>query len=259
MTINLCFVFAMIIGVGEASGHEFEDGFVERSVAVVVRGNVARLEYSIGLNPNTRQQLIEFWQSTDAAGGGTESGKGAETESKQQKPDFLQLAADHLSRRLIIAVNNQPVRPQIISALQSSKHHVDATVSLEFVLPTADAQVPIAIEISDGNFVRKRPQQQQIAPRPIETPSRETLNGSAQTQKISSEKPHLLPAPFGGGFRYAFKTTGSTVLNRSNVASILIRADRHLDYDFTDAQLNIALRIKAQVSYISATRANQGP
>ena len=259
---NVCLVFAMFTTTSEVSGHEFEDGFVERSVAVVVRGNVARLEYSIGLNPNTRQQLIEFWQTTSCAIEPTESGQAPETEPKQQKPDFYQLAATHLSRRLRILVNNQPVRTKIISALQSSKHHVDATVSLEFVLPAADALVPIAIEISDGNFFRKRRGQQEITPEPIKTPSSKTFSGFAQTQKISGAKPHLLPAPllpapFGGGFRYAFKTKGSTALNRSNVASILIRADRHLDDDFTDAQLDIAFKIKAQVSYISKTSTKQ--
>lgn len=244
MTISLFLMFALLIGAGEADGHEFEDGFVERSVAVVVRDNVARLEYSIGLNPNTRQQLIKFWQSTDRTGGGIEDSLEKISDSAPQKVDFLQLAADHLSRRLDIVVNNQRVEHTLISSLQSSRHHVDVTVILEFNLPAADAQAPIAIEIADGNFFRTSSVQEKNAP---------------ATLKTRRDEPHLLPAPFGGGFRYAFKTRGSTVLSSSNVASILIRADRHLDEDFTDAQLDTAFKIKAKVADILGTGANPAP
>ncbi len=259
ITINLCHLFAVFaafgvfIAAGKANGHEFEDGFVERSVAVVVRDNVARLEYSIGLNPNTRQQLIKFWQSTDGVESGTESDDGEKTESTQQKVDFYQLAADHLSRRLEIVVNKQRVQPKLISALPSSRHHVDVTVVLEFILPATEAQVPIAIEIADGNFFRKRTGRQENAGATLET-----YHDVSRPQRITRDAPHLWPAPFGGGFRYALKTMGSTVINSSNIASILIRADRHIDDDFTDAQLERAFRIKAKVSNILATPANQG-
>lgn len=252
MTIILCLAFAVLIAVGEAKGHELEDGFVERSVAVVVRDNVARMEYSIGLNPNTRQQLIAFWHSTDVDGEEIESDQGEITELVQQKPDFYQLAADHVSRRLEIFVDNQPVQPKLISALQSSRHHVDVTVTLEFSLPESEAQIPVAIEIDDGNFFRGKMVQEKSAPATLDGGD----GGSAVPQKTIRAAHRLAPAPFGGGFRYAFKTAGSTVLSSSNVASILIRADRHLDNDFTDAELDHALRIKAEVANILATRSN---
>ena len=73
-------------------------------------------------------------------------------------------------------------------------------------------------------------------------------------KKKMRNEPRLMPAPFGGGFRYAFKTTGYTVLSSSNVASILIRADRHLDENFTDEQLRTAFKIKANVANIRGTR-----
>lgn len=231
----------VFVGAGEANGHEFEDGFVERSVAVVVRDNVARLEYSIGLNPNTRQQLIEFWQSTDGARGEMEGRSASKIDSihpVQQNLAFYSLAAEHLSRRLDIVVNNQRIEHNLISALQSSRHHVDVTVILEFNLPSTDAQIPIAIEIADGNFFRETTDQEKI---------------DLATRKTKRHEPHLLPAPFGGGFRYAFKTAGSTVLSSTNVASILIRADRQMDDDFTDTQLDTAFKIKAKVINIRGT------
>jgi len=242
-TLSVClyFIFALFLATGEADGHEFEDGFVERSVAVVVRDEVARLEYSIGLNPSTRQQLIEFWQSTDGLEGETKGSLEEVSGSGQQSVDFFQLAADHLSRRLDIVVDNQPVEHTIISALPSSRHHVDVTVTLEFNLPSVDGQIPIMIEITDGNFFG-RPMAKEELP-PVTQKNRRSVAKSKKTTRTE-------PAPFGGGFRYALKTAGSTVLSSSNVASILIRADRHLDDNLSDQQLDTAFKIKAKVAYI---------
>lgn len=252
MTVILCLTVAMFCAVGEANGHEFADGFVERSVAVVAREDVARLEYSIGLNPNTKGKLIEFWQSTDRGPNQPGTAHSAATRPTQSQADFYQLAADHLSRRLEIAVNNERIRPRLISALPSSRHHVDVTVTLEFTLPTADTEIPITIEIADGNFFRKRTQQQKVG-----LTNAGTFNNIPQPSKPIGEARRLLPAPFGGGFRYAFKTRGSTILNSSNVASILIRADRHIDADFNAAELESACRIKAKVSNILTTQDDQ--
>ncbi len=243
--------FALLIAAGDADGHEFEDDFVERSVAVVVRDTVARLEYSIGLNPNTKQQLMKFWQATDLARDDAESAPSKKTETATPKADFYQLAADHLSRRLNIFVNQQPIQPTLVSSLPSSRHHVDVTVILEFKLPATDSQPLTAIEINDGNFFRPGQNQQKIAP-----PQAKTSGGSAKSREIVPNAPHLLPAPFGGGFRHAFKTRGSTVIESSNVASILIRADRQMDCDLTDAQLELAFTIKAEVINILTTRAD---
>ena len=140
LAISLYLSFALFIASGEADGHEFEDGFVERSVAVVVRENVARLNYSIGLNPRTRQRLIEFWQSSDDFEDAPQGSLEKESGSERHKVDFFQLAADHLSRRLDIVVDNQRIEYEVISALPSSRHHVDVTVVLEFKLPTVAAQ-----------------------------------------------------------------------------------------------------------------------
>jgi len=250
--ISLYLLISLFLASGKADGHEFEDGFVERSVAVVVRDNVARLEYSIGLNPRTRRQLIKFWKSTDGLKGEIKSSLAKDSGSVQQSVDFFQLAADHLSRRLDIVINNQRVKHKFISALRSSRHHVDVTVILEFNLPTLAAQIPIDIEITDGNFFRETMLQEEITPA-----TRRWYSSVVKPKKTMRDEHHLLPAPFGGGFRYALKTAGSTVLSSSNVASILIRADRHLDEDFTLEQLDTALKIKAKVANIDETRLNQ--
>lgn len=250
----LLFLFLLFVGVGEACGHEFEDGFVERSVAVVVRDNIARLEYSIGLNPNTRQQLIAFWRSTEISSDKTPSCEAEAKDETENKTAFYQLAAHHLSRRLKILVNNQPAQPKLISALPSARHHVDVTVVLEVVLPTSAPQTAIAIEIVDGNFFSNQKVQGKIAQETLDPYGR-----PAPAEKMIQNEPQLPPAPFSGGFRYALKAVGANVLISSNVASILIRADRHLDSDFTDAQRKLAFRIKAQVSSILPPPANQSP
>ena len=254
ITRGLFLFCVLLFPAGAAEGHEFEDGFIERSVAVVVRDNIARLEYSLGLNPNTRQQLIEFWQSSDRKESSVNEQIETEadaTSSEQEAVDFFQLAAKHLRRRLEIRVNDHRVIPKIISALGSPRHHVDVTVTLEFDLPPAEPLVPTPIEIADRNFLR--------------APTNNAVTEKNDTEVRLKEKPkpaplkqiRPLPAPWGGGFRYAFKTAGSTVLSSSNVASILIRADRHLDADLTAAQLDTALKMKAVVANIQPTPAKQ--
>jgi len=248
--INLSILLTQFIAAGHANGHEFEDGFIERSVAVVVRDNLARLEYSIGLNPSTRQELINFWQST-----GDTAIQSSEGSQATEDVDFLQLAAIHLRHRLVIRVDNQRIDAKLVSALPSSRHHVDVTVALEFELPLAEAGVPIAIEIVDGNFLGITHRQPQVARSVTEKNDPDAV----KQQKISCDQGRLLPAPFGGGFRYAFKTAGCAVLSRSNVASILIRADRHLDANYSQAELDIAFKIEAEVAYILRTQTQRQP
>jgi len=41
--------------------HKFEDGFVERTMAVIVRGELAYVEYSVGLNEMTLKEILLEW------------------------------------------------------------------------------------------------------------------------------------------------------------------------------------------------------
>ena len=54
-------------------------------------------------------------------------------------------------------------------------------------------------------------------------------------------------AQFGGGARYALKVGGNLVLAKSNVAPILVRADRIEFADLSQAAREQAGKIKAQI------------
>ena len=236
----------------KSGAHEFEDGFVERSVAVVIRDNIAIVEYSIGLNPDTKVQLIDFWMSQAApavaATGeevgediGRETGDAVSPSSPATSADFLRLAGENVCRRLRVLVGDDPVTPRLISSLASSRHHVDVTVTMEFPLPLKGASVPTLIEISDMNFFPSS-----FRNLPV-TENTQAVRKEWEAGNLALDGDQLRPAPFGGGFRYAIKGKGSAMLSRSNVASILIRAKRKLDANFSEAQLDGAYKIQAEV------------
>jgi len=231
-----------VVPCRETKAHEFEDGFVERSVAVVVRDNVARIEYSIGLNPTTREALIDFWNaSDDRSSESTEHSPDADDPStvSAEEIDFLQIAGDNICRRMSVFVSNETVEPRLISSHQSPRHHVDVTVTMEVTLPADYASVPVAIEVVDSNFFPPATSNELL--------TEENEGNAGATKPQFPAKSQLEPAPFGGGFRYAFKAKGSTVLSRSNVASILIRAQRKLDADLSPVELRTAFKIEAEV------------
>ena len=47
---------------GSVCAHEYEDGFVERSLTITIRDGVGYGEYQIGLNAKTASQVLELAQ-----------------------------------------------------------------------------------------------------------------------------------------------------------------------------------------------------
>lgn len=283
-----------------AAAHEFEDGHVERSVAVVIRGDTGRIEYSIGLNPQTRQQLIQSWTGSSVAPtpatelesnitsadvprevaaedatakqNGVAPANGVTPASDVAEDPFLKLAAANVTSRLRVTANGDRLPLELISSSASARHHVDVTVALEFKIPfqssspvtepssngrrgpsvatdtaAAAAEPLVLLNIADRNFqkVQKTPladglQQLPKTGEPPSTPSTPLTPPSAAPAAPN-------PVPMGGGFRYACKATGATLLTRSNVASILIRAQRRFDDDLSDAQKLEAFKIEVEL------------
>ena len=50
-----------------SKSHRFEDDFVERTLAVIVRGNKAEITYSLGLNKKTTEKILKKWSKLDPA------------------------------------------------------------------------------------------------------------------------------------------------------------------------------------------------
>ena len=58
-------IVALTLGLAASSPsapHKFEDGFVERTLAIVIRDNAATAEYSIALNQSTLNELLDQWK-----------------------------------------------------------------------------------------------------------------------------------------------------------------------------------------------------
>ena len=225
-----CLVVGLLVSLwtNVASAHEFEDGHVERAVSVVIRGDVARLEYSIGLNPVTRQQLIDFWESQEKAADVAADVSNATKPADDDR--FLALAGSNVSRRLSFCVDGTEIEAKLISSALSARHHVDVTVTLEFKLPAAQSEQLQKLKIVDRNF---RPS---VTPDVTQPTAQD--DSSPKSAKLASKTTATVPAPapMGGGFRYALKAKGNRMLARSNVASILIRAQRTLDSDRSQSE-----------------------
>lgn len=201
----LCCVLAIVGDFTEspvlAATHEFEDGFVERSVSVVVQNQTLIVEYSVGLNPLTMRDTLDQWgfetKGTLPSTGDTDSDRTSDADQKPTNSDseaaatvsrdaaverqFLQHVGTRLKQQLEVLVGKVPVELKITSTEISPRHHVNVTVRMESQLEPGMTR----IDIQDRNF--------------LET---------------------------DGGVRYALRTRGSSILHFSNAEPSLIRAER---------------------------------
>jgi len=81
ITVTLSILIAILADPGLTSApHKFEDGFVERTFAVIVHDQTAQAKYAIGLNEATILELLAQWEATDR------TNKDASQKDKSQKP-----------------------------------------------------------------------------------------------------------------------------------------------------------------------------
>ncbi len=160
--IAVCIVALLMTKV---NAHELENGFVERSVAVVVRPGEAIIQYSIGANETTRQQLARSW-SQDAAAretSGQLSGQQAATKENVEAA-FLDLVGQALMRRLTVQADGSPVKMELIEVLPTPRHHVEATVVMRAELPAnSDQASTMQLNFCDDNFARRPAADPQVA------------------------------------------------------------------------------------------------
>ncbi len=223
---SLCLIGMLLVLVGtwnnRAAAHQFEDGYVERTVAVRVRDQVGKIEYSIGLNDATMEQFRHRWpddrelyekfqqdssnrQSSHQPSTGTttpvpqqpspELASGLPTDKDLNLPEdgtlvneiklieaFAKVAAPHLQSGIRVSVNSSPIILKLVSAAPSPRHH--ATLDIIWKFELTDAPL-IDLSVRDTNFLRQP-----------------------------------------GGIKYSLKTSGTSMTLRSNVAPILIRSTR---------------------------------
>jgi len=223
-------MLAAVLWTDHAVAHQFEDGYIERAIAVRIRDRHVRIEYSIGLNDATMKKFIHRWpndqalykqfqktQIEDIASPNPNDQKsGAPTEQPINLPEdgslvneidlvraFAKVATPQLKNGIRVMSNNQPLILKLVSATPSAKHHA----TLETVWTThLPSEATVELSVQDANFL---------------------------TQP--------------GGIKYSLKTSGSSMTLRSNVAPILIRSTRIELESVTAEQRLLAPGIKAGI------------
>ncbi|MEZ6096657.1 MAG: hypothetical protein R3C03_20910 [Pirellulaceae bacterium] len=117
-------------------------GHVEKSIAVVVRDNMVRIEYQIGMNPAD----IRDWcgeQAIDVANADTSELLAAFAEGVKTVGDEL----------ISIQLDDQDVSPIVAGARAGGQHHVSAVVVFEFEIETAaDSLTQHSLKVFDQSF-----------------------------------------------------------------------------------------------------------
>lgn len=195
--------FSIIANLGfppvHPTSHQFEDDFVERTLAIIIRGNKAEITYSIGLNENTTEKILSKWSKLDTV---TTNSTAAVAPSKPNGPlvqlekdsghalspeltkRFQVAAGKFITENLQVKIGQKPQQLKLISAEPAPRHPFAITLKWELAIPE---QKVVDLQIIDSNFL--------------------DLDGAS---------------------RISLKATGNAMLLQSNAAPILIRAQRIL-------------------------------
>lgn len=211
-----------------ANSHRYEDDYIERAFAVVVKDRTAICEYSVGLNTKTANKLLKQIQQRQLQAKSKESpqkkGKPSKDPTPEKEPEttaptneiesatdssnsqegspasgehltdpdtirqFSKLSAFWLEHGMVVTCNGKPTKLTKIKLTPEARHPFSMTIQFEFQIEVA----PSSDSPRTGNL------------------------------KIQDR---MFPQ-FDGAVRYAIKTRGNSMLARSNVAPILVRADR---------------------------------
>lgn len=246
-----------------AAPHIFADGFVERTVAIVVRNNNGHGEYSIGMNGVTMAKVIAAWEA-----------EAAQVEAKSQTKNRIQIE----DRQRIVGGSQGETKPTAESPSTSGQPPKKGPQTLEPNNPSAalptdtngkSKPMPAEPPPSDSQRANsnQEPTEPQDAPIPRELQQRfnelaiqrlsDSLELKVDGERVLIKEVKLGVAPrhpfntkiefsfelppskkigfsfldqnfaqYDGAVRLAIKATGAAMLQKSTVAPILIRADR---------------------------------
>jgi hypothetical protein len=230
----IAFIVLLLILPGSTAlaPHKFEDGFVERTMAVIIRDDTAYVEYSVGLNETTLTQIVEEWESREgsadenssdagltkpAPNGTIDSPKSSESVKDIHAIDaellakFRMLAVKKIPKNLAISYDGNPIELEAAVDGPPPRHPFTMTIKFKFKLPQSQKS---ELTIADNNF------KNQI-----------------------------------GAVRYSLKATGKSMIFQSNVAPILVRSERVMLGKQTNPDKDAQAAIDAELS-IEATKVN---
>lgn len=217
----------VIAGFCSTPVHKFEDDFVERTMAVIVRDQRAIVEYSVGLNANTLEDVLQDWD-------------------KNAQPGDDSIPPPQSS------TTNQPPTKKVAKAgsERSTKSSSDPVPDIAAASAGQDSETGDSAHQIDADLLNrfKRLAPQRILDRIEVTCNGQTIIPHSLTLGPAPQHPFVLVVKFefdlppgnandlqirdknfrsqSGAVRYALKAKGNAMLLKSNQAPILIRAQR---------------------------------
>lgn len=221
-----------------AVAHQFEDGYVERTVAVRIRDRSGTIEYSIGLNDATMAKFGEQWpddvalfeQFRQSQMDGVSDPHQTRRDTDPANHD-TRIGGTSINSPPIDGIQNGPEDGALINEVKLIRAFAKtATPHLQLGIRVLANEQPLKLElVSSSPSPRHHATLQTVWK--FELPQESIV-------RLSVQDANFLRQP--GGTKYALKTSGASMTLQSNVAPILIRASRiNLD------GLGVAQRLKA--------------
>ncbi len=233
--------------------HKFEDGFVERSMAIVVRDRSAHVEYSIGLNESTVREVLVKWEPGANPSNSASSGVNNRplTEPLTVAPVELIATSNGLESTGSLkdaSTGKSTSFQQSESKNPNDGHSISPDLLAKFKELAPDS-IGKAIDIHcngkkiEAFAIKEGPPPRHPFTMTIELefklPDSEICDLKINDHNFADQK---------GAARFSLKAAGRSMLIRSDVAPILVRAERiELSELISEAERNSLTSINARL------------
>jgi hypothetical protein len=235
-----------------AALHVFPEGYVDRTLGVVVRDRTVCIEYSIGMNDDTMQLVMNHWQASvvprKAAPETDPSSDGEITSDQATSSPAIDSSSSGTSNA---PLNSRPLKPSPDSANEEfadEEFANDQQLAAEFrAMAIAHLSKNLIVSCNGKRLIMS----------PTSGPPRLRRHMSVTVEYEAILPPETSPVDLSisdenmqnldGAIRLSLKASGQSVLTRSNVAPILVRAERVELGNLDDSSRQQAQTIKAQI------------
>lgn len=265
--------FVLALGLSSTSAHKFEDGFVERTMAIVVRDKTATVEYSVGLNAKTMRDVLDQWEADSHKPGSTNptasAAQGVAGSSPPAEPNSEAYTQDTKSKKVGNQRQADSTSPKPLSKQGTSSNPDSESLLGMGINPDDESAHKIDAELY-ARFKKLAPNE--IANRIAVTCDGQRVVPGSVTAGPTPLHPFLLVVKFefklpasegidlkirdqnfpgnSGAVRYALKTKGNSMLLKSNKAPILVRSERVELTDLTPKKQEQLTTIAARLAII---------
>lgn len=216
--------------------HVYPDNYIDRTVSVLVRNRTVKIEYSVALNDATIERLIREWQFSSSS-----------TETDRQAS-----SADQPTSAIAATVKSSS-GPAPEGTAKDASRDAEETFENDAEL-VAKFRKLVAEKLARGLHVNCEGKLLAIREIKRDLPAAYHMSVTVQFEfTLPTDKVTDLQISddnftrFDGCVRYALKAVGNSVLTRSNVAPILVRAKRIEFADLSEEARRESCFINAQI------------